>query len=197
MTIEEFQMETSAGEPQTNKTDADRRRNPSTLVNEFASYTTLHGFHFVLESFSLVRRILWAILLLLGLGLLMMQCQSGYQKLTEHDSLTVKEQQRGKTVLFPAVTICNQNMLRKDKIIGTEAQTFLDNIESLLFNETIRNDENETFTLDLDQVTRKAGHNITELLQACTWQGKLCGPEDFHVFISEHVRKNEMHLFGS
>ena len=188
MTTEEFQVETSGRESQTNE-DEDRTQQ-STLMNEFAGYTTLHGFHFILGSVSLIRRIVWAVLLLIGMGILAIQFFNGYTKLTEHDSMTVKEQQRDETILFPAVTICNQNMLRKDRILGTEAQKFLDEIESLLFNENLRNDANETFNLDLDQVVREAGHNMTEMLPLCVWQGKPCGAEDFYMFISEQVRKS-------
>ena len=54
-------------------------------------------------------------------------------KLLEHDSVTVKEQQRGAKILLPAVTICNQNMLRKDKIMGTETQKFMDDVDFSLF----------------------------------------------------------------
>ena len=188
MTIEEFRVETSGREPQTNEDE--KRTDPSTLLNEFSGYTTLHGFHFILGSVSLIRRIVWAFLLLIGMGILAIQFLNGYKKLTENDSMTVKEQQREKTILFPAVTICNQNMMRKDRILGTEAQRFLDEIESLLFNENLRNNANETFNLDLDQVVREAGHNTTEMLLLCVWQGKTCGAEDFYMFISEQVRKS-------
>ena len=81
-------------------------------------------------------------------------------------------------------------MLRKDKIIGTEAQLFLDDIESLVFNESLRKNPNGTFHLDLDKDVREAGHNITDMLPACFWQGKVCGPENFSLFISAKVRKS-------
>ena len=180
-------METSARELQASNSN-EGRKNPSTPLNEFAGYTTLHGFRFIIESFSLIRRIIWAILLLLGLGTLAFQCLTGYNKLVENDSIAVKEQQRGKTILFPAVTICNQNMLRKDKIIGTEAQKFMDDIESLLFNDNLSNNANKTFHLDLDKVVRQAGHNIADMLLICSYQGNVCGPEDFYLIISAQVR---------
>ena len=185
MTIEEFQMGTRDGESKVNDSDL---RNSTELLNEFAGYTTLHGLRFILESFSPLRRILWAILMLLGTGTLVFGCFIGFNKLMAHDSVTVKEQQRDKTILFPAVTICNENMMRKDKIMGTKAQQFLDDIESLMFNESLRNDANNTFNLDLAKVVREAGHNITDMLIGCTWQEKMCGPDDFYLFISAQVR---------
>lgn len=183
MTLEEFRVEDNATESKTSK-----QNRTSVLVNEFAGYTTLHGFHFVLESCSVVRRILWATLIILALVILALQCLSGLTKLLEHDSVTIKEQQREDAMLFPAVTICNQNMLRKDKIMGTEAQKFLDEIESLIYN-AFNNNTNDSFNLDLDKEVRRAGHNISDMLIGCFSQGKICRPEDFYVFTTVRVRQ--------
>ena len=183
ITREEFRVEDNATESKTNK-----QNRTSLLVNEFAGYTTLHGFHFVLESCSVVRRILWATLIILALVILALQCLNGLHKLLEHDSVTIKEQQREDAIVFPAVTICNQNMLRKDKIIGTEAQKFLDEIESLLYN-AFNNNTNDSFNLDLDKEVRRAGHNISDVLIGCFSQGKNCRPEDFYVFTTTLVRQ--------
>ncbi|XP_078362143.1 acid-sensing ion channel 1-like isoform X2 [Oculina patagonica] len=186
MTIEEFKVETSGEEIQTANANERRIVPSSEVLDEFASYTTLHGFHFLLGSFNLFRRIIWAILLMIGLGVLILQCLNGFTKLADKDSITVKEQQRNlnNTILFPAVTICNQNMLRKDKILGTEAQKFLDDIESFMFGEGLRDNATQNFTLDLDRVVTEAGHNISEMLSLCYWHGRLCGPKDFFMFIA-------------
>lgn len=85
MTREEFRIEDNATESKTNK-----ESKTSELVNEFAGYTTLHGFHFVLESCSVVRRILWATLIILALVILAFQCLNGLNKLLEHDSVKMR-----------------------------------------------------------------------------------------------------------
>lgn len=190
MTVEDFKMEASVEGIQTNHSNEQRIAPSSELLDDFASYTTLHGFHFVVGSFNLFRRIVWALLLIVGLGTLILQCLNGFTKLSNKDSITVKEQQRNKTILFPAVTICNQNMLRKDKILGTEAQTFMDDVESLIFGEGLRDNVTQNFTLDLDRVVRQAGHKISEFLLYCYWHGRFCGPDDFFMFISQKVRNN-------
>lgn len=188
MTVEDFKVEASGEEIQTTNANERRIVASSELLDEFASYTTLHGFHFVLGSLNLFRRLVWAILLIIGLGTLILQCLNGFTKLADKDSITVKEQQRNKTILFPAVSICNQNMLRKDKILGTEAQKFLDDIESFMFGEGLKDNATQNFTLDLDRVVTEAGHNISDMLSLCYWHGRLCGPEDFFMFISPQVR---------
>ena len=120
-----------------------------------------------------------------------MACQFyvGYQKLVMRDSINVKQLQFDKDIVFPAVTICNQNMLRRSKVLRTpEVQTFMDDIESILFHEDVKLDSNETFALNLDEVVKEAGHNISAMLELCYWQGKRCGPNDFSLLISFQVR---------
>lgn len=189
MAIEDFRLKASGEEKaQTKHTDKGGIVASSELLNDFASYTTLHGFHFILESCSLLRRIVWGVLLVTGLGLLIMQCLYGFYKLADHDSVTVNGQQRDEKITFPAVTICNLNMLRKDKILGTEAQTFMDDIESIVFGARLNDDANKTFTLDLERAVKEGGHNLSEMLSLCFWHGRLCSPKDFFTFLSLQVR---------
>ena len=189
MAIEDFRLEANGEEKtQTKHADEGGIVASSQLLNKFASYTTLHGFHFILESCSLLRRIVWGVLLVTGLVLLIMQCLYGFYKLADHESVTVKGQQRDEKITFPAVTICNLNMLRKDKILGTEAQKFMDDIESIMFGAGLNDDANDTFTLDLEREVREAGHNLSEMLSLCFWQGRLCSPKEFFTFVSLQVR---------
>lgn len=189
MAIEDFRLEAS-GEDKTQTKHADESGivASSELINEFASYTTLHGFHFILQSCSLLRRLVWGVLLVIGLAMLILQCLQGFSKLADHDSVTVKELHRGEKIIFPAVTICNLNMLQRDKILGTKAQKFMDDMESVVFGERSTDNGNETFTLNLERVVKEAGHNISEMLSLCVWSGRSCGPKDFFMFVSLQVR---------
>lgn len=161
----------------------------SGLLNEFASYTTLHGVHFVAGPHIVVRRVAWAILIIAGAGFLVLQCIERYQKLSSKDSFTVKELQNNKLVPFPAVTICNQNMLRREKIIGTEAQTFMDNLAILyLAKGKLRNHTNETFNLNLGKIVKEAGHNISDMLLDCSFQQESCSSKEFSIAVFPKVR---------
>lgn len=158
------------------------------LLSEFASYTSLHGLHFVAGPFILIRRILWAILLIVGTGLLVSLCIERYGKLAAKPSVTTKEQQSAKLIPFPAVTVCNLNMLRKEKIIDTEAQTYMDNLAKVHSKEKLINESNETFNLNLDKVVREAGHDISEMLLDCTFQQKSCSSSEFFTAVFPKVK---------
>lgn len=158
------------------------------LLREFASYTTLHGLHFVVGPFILIRRVVWAILVIVGASFLISLCIERYGKLAANDSVTKKELQRDKEVLFPGVTVCNLNMLRRDKIVGTEAGKFMDDLAKVHSKENLINDSNEAFNLDLDKIVREAGHDISEMLLDCTFQQKPCSSNDFFTAVFPKVK---------
>ena len=158
------------------------------LLSEFASYTTLHGVHFVAGPFILIRRVVWAILLIVGAGLLISLCIERYGKLATKDSVTTKEHRSDTLIPFPAVTVCNLNMLRKDKIIGTEGQVFMDNLAKVRSKEKWINDSNETFNVDLDKIVREAGHDISEMLLDCSFQQKPCSSNEFFTAVFPKVK---------
>ena len=111
---------------------ATRKTEVEKLVKDFGSYTTLHGLHFLFESSSVVRRILW--IMLMGACMVILafhEVRHSYIKLRRYDSLIMKDIERSNSLLFPAVTICNQNMFLKSKILGTDVQIYLDEIDEL------------------------------------------------------------------
>lgn len=158
------------------------------LLSEFASYTTLHGLHFVVGPFILIRRVVWAILVIVGASFLISLCIERYGKLAANDSVTKKGLQRDKEVLFPGVTVCNLNMLRRDKIVGTEAGKFMDDLAKVHAKQKLINDSSEAFNLDLDKIVREAGHHISEMLLDCTFQQKPCSSNDFFTAVFPKVK---------
>ena len=155
-----------------------------TLIKTFGSYTTLHGFHFLIDSTSAVRRILWLLLMIVCLVAFGFQLKNSYLKLIRHDSVIAKDIELSRSLLFPAVSICNQNMLRRSKILGTDAQLYLDTIDKLKANNTSRQ-INSSF--DIFKAAKKAGHKLTTMMKLCSWRGQKCGPENFTFFTSPYV----------
>lgn len=170
-----------------------------TLIKNFGSYTTLHGFHFLLDSTSTVRRLLWLVLMLVCLAILIITVKEKYSKLLRHESLVTKDIEHSKRLLFPAVSICNQNMLLNSKIQGTDAQLYLDGIDYLMpanpgATGTQQALSGVSSSFDIEKAVREAGHNLTAMLKFCTWRGEKCSAENFTTFVSFYVSKSPCSL---
>ena len=174
------------------RSDFDTVTKPEELIKTFGSYTTLHGFYFLTDSGSVLRRILWLLLMIVCLVILIVQVKNNYAKLQRHDSTVTKDVEPSRSLLFPAVTICNQNMLQKSKILGTDAQFYLDGLDYLkaaFMNSTDfkRAQSRINASFDIEKVVKEAGHNLTTMLVLCLWKGQTCGPENFTSFVSFYV----------
>lgn len=173
-----------------------------TLIKNFGSYTTLHGFHFLSDSNSSVRRILWLILMIVCLAILAVTVKENYSKLLRYESLVTKDVEHSKRLLFPAVSICNQNMLLKSKIQGTDAQLYLDGIDyfktaNMRGVSTQQAPRGVSASFDIEKAVREAGHNLTAMLKFCRWRGEKCGAENFTTFVSFYVSIQCVKVFES
>ena len=160
---------------------------PQQLMKNFSSYTTLHGFHFLAQPRSVVRRITWLLLMLVCFAVLGVQLRENYLKLKRYESVATTSLEHSKEVRFPAVTICNQNMLRRNSINGTEAQFYLDGLDTLKLRRPSTLNFAHTASFDIEKVVRKAGHNLSEMIKTCSWKTQKCGPENFTVSLSFYV----------
>ena len=149
----------------------------------FVSQTTLHGFHFLFDSKTRLRRILWLCLLLLNTGLLINQIQKSVIKYFAYKSAISKHIDMPQRLAFPAISICNQNMLRKSKVMGTEAQRYLDQMDEF----KSYSDGNVSHSFDLMKTIEEKGHQISAMLNGCTFNGRPCSAKNFSAFYSFEV----------
>ena len=158
------------------------------LLESFSSYTTLHGFHFVFSSdSSTLRRVLWVILMLAGFAGLLVQIHTGVLKLQTHESVTSSEIRNAEKLVFPAISICNMNFMKKSKIVGTEAQIFLDQQDPLKWSSAKNQLGELNASFDIDRAVREYGHDISTMVYLCLWQSEQCWPQNFSTFISAKV----------
>ena len=144
--------------------------NEGKLIKDFSSYTTLHGFHFILDSGSLWRRVLWMSLIVGGFVFLVLQIWISLQRLFAKEVVISKSIEVAKALQFPAVTICNQNMMKKSKILGTVAQDYLDQMDDIKFRFAGQK-QKDVPSFDVEDTLKKAGHQINEMVQYCTFAG--------------------------
>ena len=158
----------------------------SRVIRDFGSYTTLHGFHFVFDSASRIRRIIWVTLILLGICFLFFQFRDNYRKLRSNRSVIGKDIEHSEKMLYPAITICNQNMMRKSKIMGTDAQTFLDQQDQYKYKVFGKNflDKKISPSFNIEESVIKNSHNLSEMLKTCNWQKEPCTTANFSSHLS-------------
>ena len=181
MEVPELQMNPEhPGFPQTSND------NPRALWENLRSNSTLHGFQFASESTWSIRRITWIVMLLCGSISLFWQLHSNFHKWKQHEVLYSLGIERPENLTFPAVSICNQNMMRKSKIIGTDAQHYVDGLDPGMRSNLSDKQWNASF--DVEQATRASGHNLSEMLKDCRFQEMPCTAEEFipffHFFVS-------------
>jgi hypothetical protein len=148
------------------------------LIKNFGSYTTLHGFHFIFDSGTAHRRVFWLCLMIFGFTSLFIQVFYNISRLKSNETSIRKSVEISENLQFPAITICNQNMLKRSKITGTQAQDYLDQLDELkihLGGLEIKN----VPSFDMEKAVRESGHSIQDMISDCNFKGIKCSGKNF------------------
>lgn len=133
------------------------------LWNGFVENATLHGLSYVVTGKSRLRRILWAVFLLMAIAFFSYQSISMLKKYFSFPNTTKVSLKYDSMPDFPAVTICNFNKYRSSVV---------KNLTSLgLGRATYENVDFSTLT-NLTQFLFDAGHQINDTMHSCLWNGK-------------------------
>lgn len=169
-----------------------KRRNLRQHIEEFSGNTTFHGVQFVLGADKgIFRRIFWLLLILTGVGFLTKQLVVSYQRLQSTDYVIIKDIiDTDNRLKFPAVTICNANMMEGTKINGTDAQVYLDQLNPFrkvlsLLNTTL--DKTLNISFDIEKAVLRHGHKGEDMIMLCAWDGELCSHRNFTTRFSQIV----------
>jgi len=150
------------------------------LFHDFAGYTTLHGLHYVFDSGSYIRRSIWLILILVGLGFCVGELIISYGKLSSYDYVLSKEISQSDAQTFPAVTICNKNMMKRCKIKDTNAKKYLDELNFLEMIQPNKTSLKSNFSnFELKKAVDAYGHKIKDMIVSCSWNGEECSYLNF------------------
>ncbi|KAL3285478.1 hypothetical protein HHI36_000010 [Cryptolaemus montrouzieri] len=165
----------------------------SETFRDFTKHTSIHGLKYVCQkNLLLAERIFWAIATLVGIGLAVYMTTLFWGRYTSNPTRTTIKTLHAPTIAipFPAVTLCNENV-----VIGSKVQEF---IRSLKYDNNSESDledaflELEAFTnpkkiswneesmkqlnkvlnennYDLAGTMAKVGQNCNELFVKCQW----------------------------
>uniref|UniRef100_A0A8K9Y4K6 Acid-sensing (proton-gated) ion channel 1b n=1 Tax=Oncorhynchus mykiss TaxID=8022 RepID=A0A8K9Y4K6_ONCMY len=134
-------------------------RTPDSLAEAgklFLKHTTFHGLRHVFLSGSYPRRLAWLLAFLTAVALLFTWSSNRVRYLLSSPVHTKAHMVYAKRLVFPAVTICNQNLLIPDSQ------------PSML------------------QLLDRLGHQMEEMLLYCRFQGEVCGPRNFSTIFTRY-----------
>lgn len=154
---------------------------------DFVENSTLHGMHCIISSQTTFRRIIWTLFLLVGVGYFSYQSSVLLEKYLSFPVTTKTTLELEDEPEFPAVTICNFNMLRKSVV---ESNNFTEVADQALMSKAgiAINDTNIDWSpfkdLDVFEIYRQGGHQIQDMIIECSWKGERCNYQNFTLILT-------------
>ena len=141
------------------------------IICDYGERATIHGFYYLILGGSFIRKLIWfgfiscSFFYFLYNGVRLFTFFMSYPTMTKNEIIT---QQR---MLFPAITICNYNAIRK---LSNRKQSMNERKE----NNSLFND---TKNIDIEKLYQKFGHTMDEdgMFVSCKWKGKSCSGKHF------------------
>ncbi|KAK6466872.1 acid-sensing ion channel 1 isoform X5 [Huso huso] len=181
-------------------------------VRLFLKHTTFHGLHHIFLTGSYPRRLVWLLAFLTALALLFTWSSNRVRYLLSSPVHSKIHMVYGKRLVFPAVTICNQNrvlparMGKPDLFLAGRWLGMLGrNLQVLPWvRESFSGPDQRwaAFSRLLDfshflppprdshpsmrQLLDRLGHQLEEMLLYCRFQGELCGPRNFSTIFTRY-----------
>ncbi|XP_048450820.1 acid-sensing ion channel 3-like, partial [Rhincodon typus] len=162
----------------------------SSDITVFAESCTLHGInHIFLPGGVTIRRLLWALCFLMSLALFLYQVVDRVDYYIQYHHVTTLDEMDSSSMVFPAVTLCNQNRLRKSQVTENDVYWLsgllgVKEADLPAFLATIGRDSDITsFTpsnsYDMMALFDRAGHDLTEMLLDCRYRSEECQANNF------------------
>ncbi|XP_071477753.1 acid-sensing ion channel 2-like [Diadema antillarum] len=157
------------------------------LFADFLETTTLHGIKYVFnKNHGCFRRLLWLLLVLTCDGLLLYSASLHIKDYLSHGTVEDFNTVHKSSILFPAVTICNYNVIKRSSL----ASSVVEKLQSAAISTSDGNFvfrweelqlENEFENINMTEFLLTHAHQISDMIVECRWGGRrnACGPENF------------------
>uniref|UniRef100_A0ACB8FW12 Uncharacterized protein n=2 Tax=Sphaerodactylus townsendi TaxID=933632 RepID=A0ACB8FW12_9SAUR len=165
----------------------------SDIIN-FAGSCTLHGIsHVFLPGPFTPRRVAWAGAVLAAVGIFLYQVGERVQYYQEYHHVTMLDEEEGKLLVFPAVTLCNYNRIRRSRVtrndlhwlgrelLGVEPPDYPDYLRALGWPDADTSPPGffPTRSFNMLDFFQRTGHDLEDMLLDCRFRTRECGPENF------------------
>ncbi|ELU18124.1 hypothetical protein CAPTEDRAFT_206790 [Capitella teleta] len=173
--------------------DKDRLKEPSTkeltwkeTLVEYTQNTTLHGVREITEEQPFnVRRVIWVVLVLAGLGAFFYQMTTSVLAFIGFPVTVNIRINYNQTIEFPAVTICNHNSFRMSKVAEMDAYQLI--TDMYVADDTEIDWEHEPIAnISKLEFYNIVAHSQEDFIVSCQWDGEDCGPHDISQYVTDY-----------
>ncbi|XP_071950423.1 acid-sensing ion channel 1-like [Antedon mediterranea] len=164
----------------------------TTVEEEFATTTTLHGVQYIATSKAFIVKVLWLMVFLGGLGVCTWQIVLRIDEYIQFNVNTEIKLSFLTEMDFPAVTICNFNRYRNSSLTEDERKIieYLWEAEDYdYYSESELENYSDIFgsePFNTSEFTRRVGFQLDdETVESCQWLDQTCSATNFtHIFTS-------------
>ena len=173
----------------------------STRFLKYIKSTTAHGVVNIFVGKSYIRKILWLLIVLASASACLYNCIDRIRFLASGPTATTITLNRQPHINFPAVTICNLNMLRKDYL---EELGLSETVQRLLLGETefidactqqVR-DNISLPNITYEEMLLQGTHSLENFIIGCQFFGQLCNIS-YENFVPTLTRLGVCYVFNS
>lgn len=174
-------------------------------IEVFASRSTLHGISHVFSyERHCVKRLLWILFFLGSFSFLVMVCVDRIKFYFQYPHVTKLDEVTAHKMTFPAVTFCNLNAFRFNRVTRNDLYHAGELLALLNGRYEIRDthlvEESVLMTLkdkadfstfkprpfNMREFYDRAGHDIKDMLLSCYYRGAECSADDFKVIFTRY-----------
>lgn len=168
---------------------------------KYIESSTAHGVVHIFIGKSYIRRAIWLLIVLASTAGCLYNCVDRILFLAGRPTATTITLDRKQEITFPAVTICNLNMLRRDYLEGLD---LLDVVQRILIdaNEGLDtcvrslNNISDLPNITYQRLFEEGKHTLESLIIACNFLGRNCSV-DYNTFLPTLTRLGICYVFNS
>lgn len=159
------------------------------IITELGAESTAHGLAKIATSVKTKRKVMWALLVIIGFTAATLQLSLLVKKYLQFAVVEVSEMKTGMPVEFPAVTICNIQAISLTKIKHEMERPNSKVVDWFKFQQCsrfgeqqIRMESTQAFFENLNQEAKASGHDINDVLLHCRFNQQKCNATKFTHF---------------
>ncbi|XP_057181173.1 acid-sensing ion channel 1B isoform X1 [Triplophysa rosa] len=165
---------------------------PDISLPTFFDGCSVHGANHIFaedKKFS-VRQGLWAVVFLMAVSMFLVQVLDRVIYYLQYDHVTMLDERNAKNITYPAITLCNYNMIRRSQLSYSDLLFmgpllgYEDNMAPGIPLAPEPNRQGSRFSLA--EFYNRTRHRMDDMLLECKFSGKDCGPEHWREIFTRY-----------